>query len=83
MAKTSAYYSGLKVGEKVFYDNMEKYGSSGYYKNERTRITCAEYASDMNLKKTKSGITLSKGKREFYHGMYDFLTRPYHPDLYN
>ena len=37
---------------------------------------CAEYCSNMKLEKTKKGVRLTKEKREFYQGMYDYLTKP-------
>lgn len=76
MSKSSPYYSGIKVGQKVFLSNIDKYGADSVYINEQTKLTCARYCSDMRLKKTKSGIELTKSKREFYQGMYDFLARP-------
>lgn len=74
--KISPYYAGLKVGQEIFLENMRKYGANAVDRLERTKKTCACYASDIRLTKTKTGITLTPSKRAFYEGMYDFLARP-------
>lgn len=82
MKKVSSYYAGQKIGEKVFFDNLEKYGAEAVMKNEKAKITCAEYCSNMSLDKTKNGVKLTKKKREFYQGMYDFLAHPQYRGFY-
>ena len=76
MKKVSSYYAGQKVGEKFFWETITSPDASAVYKIEKARITCAEYCSNMKLEKTKKGVKLTKEKREFYQGMYDYLTKP-------
>lgn len=85
MKKVSSYYAGQKVGEKIFYDNLTNCKDADTFirRTEKAKITCAEYCSNMSLDRTKSGIKLTKKKREFYRGMYDFLTRPQYSGFYD
>ena len=83
MKKVSSYYAGQKIGEKVFYDTIEKYGRDAVYMIEKTKATCAEYCSNMKLDKTKKGVKLTKDKRAFYQGMYEFLARPQYNGYYD
>lgn len=84
MYKKSPYYSGVKVAQKIFYENIAKYGADSVQLNEKVQLTCAEYASNMKLTKTKKGVELTKGKREFYQGMFDFFCKPtYSPDIFD
>lgn len=81
--KSNSYYSGLKVGEKIFFEAMANSGENAVAQIEKAKITCAEYCSNMKLKKTKKGVELTPSRREFYHGMFDFLTRPKYTGYYD
>ena len=79
----SSYYSGQKFAEKVFFDSIEKYGANAQKHYEKTMLTCAEYASNMNIRKTKKGVELTKNKRQFYQGAFDFFVKPTYMGYYD
>ncbi len=79
----SSYYSGQKFAEKVFFDSIAKHGGNAIQHIEKTMLTCAEYASNMSLTKTKKGVELTKSKRQFYQGAFDFLCKPKYNGYYD
>lgn len=72
-----SYYSGIKFGKKIYCDNLSKYGFSEREHSEKVIKTCRDYATNEKLKKTKSGVKLTKQKRLFYKGVADFLQAPH------
>ena len=69
--RISPYERGKRWGYALFRSNIELFGKRGLDKSDATAMTCARYARDKNLHKTKSGKILDVHTRQAYRGIHD------------
>ncbi len=71
MAKKSNYQSGKLWGIRTIKKAFREDGDVGLHRCDKAAETCRKYATDMKIRKTKTGRPLTKPMRDYYRGIAD------------